>query len=56
MQINWVIVEALATVGSGLALVVSAVLVLRQLRQGTKEEFLIGTATTFAIWEEDDFQ
>ena len=56
MQVNWVIVEALATVGSGLALVVSAVLVLRQLRQGTKEEFLTGTATTFAIWEEDDFQ
>ena len=32
MQINWVMVEALGSVGSGLALVVSLVLVLRQLR------------------------
>jgi hypothetical protein len=56
MPINWVMVEALASALYAVAFMASIILVLRQLRKGIKDEFLTGTATTFAIWEEDDFQ
>lgn len=56
MSINWLAIEALATTGSGIAVLVSAVLVLRQLREQSKEEFASGSSVTFEIWMDDDFQ
>lgn len=56
VSVNWVAVEALGTIGSGMAILVSALLVLRQLREENKEEFITGTAATFTIWMDDDFQ
>ncbi len=56
MSVNWVAVEALGTIGGGMAILVSALLVLRQLREENKEEFIAGTAATFEIWMDDDFQ
>ena len=49
MPINWVMVEALASALYAVAFMASIILVLRQLRKGIKDEFLTGTATTFAI-------
>lgn len=49
-------VGALATALYGAAFVASIGFVLHQLRQQGKETFVSGTATTFAIWQDDDFQ
>lgn len=56
MSVDWTMVGALATAIYGVAFVASILLVFHQLRQQSKESFVSGTATTFAIWEEDDFQ
>ncbi|MDQ2743792.1 MAG: hypothetical protein M3Z66_16065 [Chloroflexota bacterium] len=56
MTIDWAMVGALGTALYGIAFVVSIVLVLRQLHQQAKETFVSGTATTFAIWQDDNFQ
>jgi hypothetical protein len=56
VTVDWVMVGALGTVIYGLAFVVSIIFVLHQLDQQANESFVSGTATTFAIWEDDDFQ
>ena len=56
MSVNWTMVGALATALYGVAFVISIVLLLRQLGQQNKESFVSGTATTFSIWMNDDFQ
>ena len=56
MTINWTEVAALATAFYGAAFVASIVLLLRQLRAQGQEGFVAGTATTFAVWMDDDFQ
>ena len=56
MSVNWTMVSALATAAYGAAFVASIALLLRQLGQQRKESFITGTAPTFAIWMEDDFQ
>ena len=55
MSINGLAIEALATIGSGIALFVSAIFVLRQLREQSKEKFASGTSVTFEIWMDHDF-
>jgi hypothetical protein len=49
-------VEALATTFYGVAFVGSIVLLLHQLRRQGNDTFVSGTAGTFAVWEDDDFQ
>ena len=56
MNVNWVMVEALATIFYGLAFVGSIILLLHQLRRQGKDTFVSGTAATFAVWMDDDFQ
>ncbi len=56
MSVDWTEVVALATLLSGIALVVSLLLVLSQLRQQGQEQFVSGTATLFRTWVDDDFQ
>jgi hypothetical protein len=56
VSIDWGEVTALATTFSGLVVLVSVLLILAQLRQQGKEEFVTATAGTFRIWMDDDFQ
>jgi membrane-bound metal-dependent hydrolase YbcI (DUF457 family) len=53
---DWNEVAALAQAGSVVALVVSLILVLRQLQSQGKDQFVSGTASTFSVWSSDDFQ
>jgi hypothetical protein len=54
--VDWTMVSALATALYGVAFVASIVLILHQLRQQANEQFVSGTATTFEIWQDDEFQ
>ena len=56
MNVDWTEVVAIATLVSGIALFGSILLVLVQLRNQGQEEFVSGTAVTFKVWSEDDFQ
>lgn len=56
MDINWVMITALATLLNGIALLVSALLILRQLRQEDRRQFVSATAGMFRTWMDDDFQ
>ena len=56
MIVDWVAVSVLVGLLGDVALVASALLVLSQLRKQSEEQFVSGTAVTFAIWMDDDFQ
>jgi len=56
MTVDWTMVGALGTALYGVAFLVSMLLLLGQLRQQAREQFVSGTNPLFTIWEDDEFQ
>lgn len=56
MSVDWNMVTALATGFYALSFLISVFLVLVQLRKQAQEQFVTGTAATFQLWMDDDFQ
>src|SRR6266853_6560432 len=55
-QIDWEAAAAIATVVSTLAFIASAIVVVLQLRQASRERYFSITAHLFEIWQSSDFQ
>jgi hypothetical protein len=56
VSVDWAEVQAYALIFSGIAVVISLLLVQIQLKRDAEEEFVTATAPTFEIGSSDDFQ
>lgn len=54
--IDWQVAAAIATVISTVAFIASAIVVVLQLRQASRERYFSITAHLFEIWQSSDFQ
>src|SRR5947209_5519056 len=56
MSADWAALGALATVATMFVFIATGLVVWYQLRAQRADQFVQGTATSFAIWMDDDFQ
>ena len=55
-SIDWQVAAAIATIVSTVAFIASAIVVVLQLRQASRERYFSITAHLFEIWQSSDFQ